>query len=114
MKLAQKHEGGVLKIRFVLLPFSFVFLLAGQQQYHLIWETLDTEEATYIWHVEKNKSTLRNTLKQIDEDLGVIRLKGRQVFLENAPLNFSRILHGYTNSTKGVILWRDMLEERLV
>lgn len=112
--LSQKHEGGVLRIRFVLLPFSFVFLLTGLQQYHVIWETLDTEEATYIWHVEKNKSTLRNTLKQIDEQLGVIRAKGRQAFLENAPSNFSRILHDYVDSTTGFIVWRDMLEERLV
>lgn len=112
--LAQKHEGSVLKIRFVLLPFSLVFLLAGRQQYHIVWETLDTEEATYIWHVEKNKTTLRNLLKQVDEELGVIRTKGRQVFLENAPANFSRILHDYSDSRKGFILWRDMLEERLV
>ena len=111
--LAQKHEGGVLKIRFVLLPFSFVFLLAGQQQYHVIWETLDTEEATYVWHVEKNKTTLRNQIKQIDEELGMIRTKGRQAFLENAHFNFSRILHDYVDSAKGFILWRDMLEERL-
>jgi hypothetical protein len=111
--LSQNHEGGVLKIRFVLLPFSFVFLLAGQQQYHIIWETLDTEEATYIWHVGKDKTALRNALKLIDEEFGVIRTKGRQVFLENAPANFSRILHDYSDSKKGFILWRDMLEERL-
>jgi superfamily II DNA or RNA helicase len=112
--LSQKHEGGVLRIRFVLLPFSFVFLLTGHQQYHVIWEALDTEEATYIWHVEKNKTVLRNALKLIDEELGVIRAKGRQAFLENAPSNFSRILHDYSDSTKGFILWRDMLEERLL
>jgi hypothetical protein len=53
-------------------------------------------------------------LKQVDEELGVIRTKGRQVFLENAPANFSRILHDYSDSRKGFILWRDMLEERLV
>ena len=51
--LAAKHDRSVLRVRFVLLPFSFVFLLTGEQQYHIIWETLDTEEATYIWHVEK-------------------------------------------------------------
>jgi superfamily II DNA/RNA helicase len=112
--LAKKHEGGVLKIRFVLLPFSFVFLLAGHQQYHIVWETLDTEEATYIWHVEKNKTTLRNSLKGIDEELGIIRTKGRQAFLENAPAYFTRVLHDYTDSTKGFILWRDMLDERLI
>jgi hypothetical protein len=31
-----------------------VFLLSGSYQYHLVWETLDTEEATYIWHIGKS------------------------------------------------------------
>ena len=83
--LAQKHEGSVLKIRFVLLPFSYVFLLTGRQQHHVIWETLDTKEATYIWHVEKNKTTLRNALKLIDEKLGVIRTKIRADYLPRLP-----------------------------
>jgi hypothetical protein len=110
--LAQKHEGTILKIRFVLMPFSFVFLLAGTQQYHIIWETLDTEEATYIWHVEKNKILLRTKLHQIDMELGVIRAKGRQAFLESPPQNFSRLHHDYSNEQKGYIIWRDLLEER--
>lgn len=62
--LAAKHDRSVLRVRFVLLPFSFVFLLAGEQEYHIIWETLDTEEATYIWHVEKNKPTLKAVLRE--------------------------------------------------
>lgn len=112
--LAQRHEGTILKIRFVLMPFSFVFLLAGTQQYHIIWETLDTEEATYIWHVDKNKTLLKTKLQQIDMELGVIRVKGRQAFLESPPQNFSRLLHDYSNEQKGYIIWRDLLEERLV
>ena len=46
--LSSKHETSVLKLRFVLQPFSFLFLLAGERKYHIIWETLDSEEATYI------------------------------------------------------------------
>ena len=48
LRYLDKHDRSVLKVRFVLLPFSFVFLLSGQEQYHIVWETLDTEEATYI------------------------------------------------------------------
>jgi superfamily II DNA or RNA helicase len=112
--LAQKHEADILKLRFVLLPFSFVFLLTGVQQYHIVWETLDTEEATYIWHVDKSVSILRDALKRIDDALGVIRQKGRQAFIESAPSNFSRVLHDYSDPMKGFILWRDVLEERLI
>lgn len=112
--LADKHNRLVLKIRFVLMPFSFVFLLDGERQYHIIWETLDTEEATFFWHVEKNKTVLKERLRLIDKDLGFIRNKGRLAFTETNPENFSRIIHDYTDSRKGFILWKDQLEELLV
>jgi hypothetical protein len=112
--LADKHDRSVLKVRFVLLPFSFVFLLSGQAQYHIVWETLDTEEATYIWHVAKNKSLLKNLLKKVDKDLNLIRAKGRQAFVESRPENFSKILHDYTDQRRGLIIWKDQMESRLV
>ena len=112
--LAEKHQSNILKIRFVLNPFSFVFLLSGEEQYHLVLETLDTKEATYIWHIEKDKQELRNQLKRIDQQLSLIRNEGRQAFLESQPMNFSRILHDYSDEQKGFILWKDLLKEGLV
>lgn len=112
--LATKHEGTHLKIRFVLSPFSFVFLLSGEQQFHVILETLDTEEATYLWHTDKNKQALISKVKKIDQQLDIIRNKGRQVFLETNPENFSRILHDYSDKKKGFIIWKDLLEEQIV
>jgi len=112
--LASKHDGSVLKIRFVLSPFSFVFLLSGQDQYHIVLETLDTEEATYIWHIEKNKQRLPAEIHAVDQDLNTIRNLGRQHFLENNPKNFSRIIHDYSEERKGFVVWKHMLEERLV
>lgn len=111
--LASNHDRSVLKIRFVLMPFSFIFLLTGKQHYHIVWETLDTEEATYIWHIEKNKQILKNKLTLIDQDLSLVRTKGRQVFIETLPENFSRIIHDYSDKRKGFVLWKDQLEERL-
>ena len=84
----------------MLLPSSFVFLLTGEQQYHIIWETLDTEEATYIWHVEKHKPALKARLTEIDQDLGYIRSSGRQAFIDKPRENFSRIIHDYTDVKK--------------
>lgn len=112
--LASKHDGAVLKLRFVLSPFSFVFLLTGREQYHIVLETLDTEEATYIWHVEKNRPELFHELQRIDQDLNIIRNRGRQAFLEKQPGNFSRLIHDYSDERKGFILWKDRLEERLI
>lgn len=111
--LATNHDRTILKIRFVLMPFSFIFLLTGNQHYHIVWETLDTEEATYIWHLEKNKQVLKSKLQLIDQDLGSVRAKGRQAFIETLPENFSRIIHDYTDKRKGFILWKSLLEERM-
>jgi hypothetical protein len=75
-------------------------------------ETLDTEEATYIWHFDKKD--IHSQLNAINRDLNIIRNQGRQYFLENPPDNFSRILHDYTDNKKGFIIWKGNLEERLV
>jgi superfamily II DNA or RNA helicase len=112
--LASKHDGAILKLRFVLNPFSFVFLLSGREQYHIVLETLDTEEATYIWHIEKNRQMLMHELQRINQDLNIIRNRGRQAFLEKQPENFSRLIHDYSDERKGFILWKDRLEERLI
>jgi len=112
--LASKHERNILKLRFVLSPFSFVFLIAGNVCYHLILETLDTEEATYIWHIKKDISSLKNKLGEIDRDIETIRNRGRQFFLEQEPVEFSRVLHDYSDERKGFVIWKDQLDERLV
>lgn len=109
--LADRHENQVMKIRFVLNPFSFVFLLSGEQNYFVVLETLDTEEATYTWHTPKIKASLIEEVKQIDNQLNIIREKGRQTFLENSPNNFTRILHNYSDNKKGFILWKSAIEE---
>ncbi len=112
--LAMNHDSSTLKLRFVLNPFSFVFLLAGIEQFHIVLETLDTQEATYIWHIDKNKNVLPQKLQEIDSDLNGIRNNGRQVFLQSNPENFSRLIHDYSDERKGFIIWKDLLEERLV
>ncbi len=112
--LAHRHDKSILKVRYVLAPFSFVFLLTGTNGFHIVLETLDTEEATYIWHFPKDLHLLKSKLKEVDEHLGIIRNKGRQAFLTNQPQNFSRILHDYLDIKKGFIIWKDLLEERIV
>ena len=111
--LAKHHERTILKIRFVLNPFSFVFLLAGKTGFHIVLETLNTEEATYIWHFEKDRQFIPDILKQIDNYLNTIRNNGRQAFIENPPDNFSKVLHDYSTDRKGFIIWKNLIEERL-
>ncbi|MEO1011525.1 MAG: helicase-related protein [Bacteroidota bacterium] len=111
--LAANHCGNIFKLRFVLSPFSFVFLLSGNHQFHIALETLDTEEATYVWHVDKSVIALKKIPQAIETALNMIRHKGRQAYLESRPVNFSRIIHDYTDNRKGFVQWRDMLEEKL-
>lgn len=111
--LADRHERTILKLRFVLSPFSFVFLLTGKEKFHIVLETLDTEEATYIWHIPKDKQLLRESLKHIEQHLSIIRQHGRQYFLDTSPTDFSRLVHDYSDGVKGFVIWKDMLEERL-
>lgn len=111
--LSEQHSDDIIKIQFILNPFSFIFLLVGHNQYHIVLETLDTEEATYLWHFDKNPEFIPSYLKEVDRQLNVIQNQGRQAFLEKNPENFSRILHNYANEPKGFIEWKDLLQERL-
>lgn len=111
--LAKRHKHKTLKIRFVLHPFSFVFLLEGQLKYHIILETLDTKEATYIWHLSKEFSLFKKELEQVNKKLSWIRNNGRQSFLETKNENFSKVIHDYSEDQKGFYKWKNALEERL-
>jgi len=112
--LSAKHETSILKLRFVLQPFSFLFLLSGEKKYHIIWETFDSEEATYIWDTEKSRDALRVILNQIEEIITGIKKTGRQDYLKQEHPNFSRIWHDYSDTKKGFITWKGILDERLV
>ena len=45
--------------------------------------------------------------------MSIIRNEGRQVFLESKPENFSRVLHDYSDTKKGFVIWKDLLEEQI-
>jgi hypothetical protein len=112
--LAQRHDVNVLRIRFILTPFSFVFVTTGEKQYHIVLETLDTEEATYIWHLNKDSDAFHEHLQTIDKAIAQLRSEGRQAYLDSNPENFSRIVHDYSDPKKGFILWKGMMEERII
>jgi superfamily II DNA or RNA helicase len=111
--LSSKHDASVLKLRFVLQPFSFLFLLAGEKKYHIIWETLDSEEATYIWHADRTRESLRIMLREVEAVLKDIKQNGRQTFLEKENANFSKVVHDYSDAKKGFVAWKGALEEKL-
>jgi hypothetical protein len=91
------------KLTYLTYPFSFEGKLV---QY--------IEDATYIWHTDKTRESLRNMLNKIENILREIKQHGRQIFLEKESSNFSRIVHDYSEAKKGFVVWKGMLEEILV
>ncbi len=112
--LSAQHLSSVLKIRFILQPFSFLFLLVGEKKYHIVWETLYSEEATYIWHFEKTMDALRNGLKEIVIILNEIKATSKIEYLKTAHDNFSRVMHDYSDAKSGFVMWKVALEAKLV
>ena len=111
--LSSQHLSAVLKIRFVLKPFSFLFLLPGEKKYHIVWETLNSEEATYIWHFEKSMDALRKGLKEIETILNEIKVTSKLDYLKKEHYNFSRVIHDYTEIKSGFTAWKGMLDDKL-
>lgn len=111
--LASHHCSTIVRLRFVLDPMSFLFLLEGKKDYHLVWETLDTKEATYVWHVNKSKRELKSLLLRVEAVLGSIRAQGKTAYLSSRPDRFHRITHDYSNLVDGFVKWRTLLESTL-
>ena len=111
--LSSKHSHDIMKLRFVHKPFSFIFLIKGEKNYHIIWETLDTEEATYIWHLEKDLSVLKMTLRKIEDIINTIKVHGKTAYISETEDPFRRIYHDYSEIVEGFVKWKGELENVL-
>ena len=110
--LSSKHAHELSKLLFVIRPFSFVFFLEGIKNIHVVWETLDTEEATYIWHIDKNNKSIN--LDKIEENIRIIKSDGKMAYISKKNEGFKRIEHDYTDIHAGFIKWKEKLEIALV
>ena len=111
--LSDRHAYKIMRLRFILKPFSFLFLLEGVNKYYLVWETLDTEEATYLWPVEKDKSQLKEALQRIGDTINAIKAQGKKVYIQSSEDHYHRVLHHYSQGIEGFIKWKDDLENFL-
>lgn len=111
--LSNRHSHDIMKLRFIYKPFSFIFLLIGDKNYHIIWETLDTAEATYIWHIEKKLPILKMAFRKIENIINEIKVQGKTSYLNSTEDSFKRIYHDYSESTDGFIKWKGELEKIL-
>ncbi|MBB1287305.1 hypothetical protein HRH25_23215 [Flavisolibacter sp. BT320] len=111
--LSAKHAHHIMRLRFVLKPFSFIFLLEGLQHYHIVWETLDTEEATYVWPVEKDLLQLKLTLKKIEDIIQLVKVQGKVAYISSSAETYRRIFHHYKDNVQGFVKWKGELESML-
>jgi hypothetical protein len=111
--LSDRHQHKVMRLRFILRPFSFIFLLSGDRDYHLVWETLDTEEATYVWHIPQDREKARLMLRKIEEIINVVKVQGKTAYISTASDQYHRIYHDYSDLVDGFLKWKAELESVL-
>lgn len=104
--LSSKHASSVMKLRFTHRPFSFFFLIQGERHYHIVWETLNIAEATYIWRLNKDSEVLKSTLKELEGIMNMIKSEGRTAYLALVDDSFNRIFHNYIESAESFIKWK--------
>ena len=112
--LSDKHSSSVMKLRFIINPFSFIFLIEGESKFCIVWETLNTTEATYIWQEERDVNALKTQLKKIDEIIKNIKISGRTDYLSKAEKKFIRVYHDYSDPVAGFIKWKNEIEKATI
>jgi hypothetical protein len=108
--LSSRHAARVMRLRFILNPFSFLFLLEGEEYYHLIWETLDTEEATYLWRIEKDVTKLKMAVGTLAHTISLLKAQGKKTYLSTSSDDCTRIFHHYNLGIEGFVKWKNELE----
>jgi hypothetical protein len=111
--LSSIHSHKIMKLRFIHKPLSFLFLIERESYFHYIWETLDTNEATYIWHIEKDKRLLKDMLTNVDQIINEMNSEGKTQYIIKKEDSFKRIFHDYTKPNDGFEKWKDELNNIL-
>jgi hypothetical protein len=109
--LSSKHNSDLLKLHIVHKPFSFVFLFNNDFDYFMVWETLDTEEATYLWRFSKEKFELSYCLKIVNEKINRIIIDGKSFYINQKEENFKRVFHDYLDLQNGFKTWKEEIDQ---
>lgn len=109
--LSEIHDHKTMRLRFVTKPISFIFLITGKADFHFVWETSDTKEATYIWAAPKSQITdkslsLKQKLNELDLIITEIIQNGKMPYIQKQEESFTRIIHTYTENLDGFNRWK--------
>jgi hypothetical protein len=117
--LSSQHLYDLMRLRMQAKPFAFICLLSGKRGYYFVLESVNKQDATYLWRVEvseaeamKNPSLLRTAFLQVEEAMSWIRAEGRNPYRNAAPDNFTFIEHDY-QSDDGFLAWKNALHRVL-
>ncbi len=83
----------------------------------MVWESLDTKEATWVWRIPKNnneslttgKEGLRLKIEEIQDVIKLVKEDKKQNYIRKQVANFKRIYHNYEEG--GFDIWKNELEE---
>lgn len=112
--LSKRNQNDIMKIKFITNPISFLFLIDSEKYYYFIWETVNTEEATYIWVTNNNPNKLKEEFGKIKSKLKEIMSDGKRDYLIKNQKHFRRIIHNYSDLRNGFNEWKNKLEKLIV
>jgi hypothetical protein len=114
--LAPKHCYQYGKLR-IGTDNSLLCILKGTSNLFFVWEMFDENYATYLWKQElphdnalKDPGSIQHEINKVEEQIGIIKTKGRLAYRkENIP-NFSFIDHVYgTDGIADFSAWKEKL-----
>lgn len=107
--LSSKHRHDLQKLRIVHKPFSFVFILSTEDNFYIVWETIDTQEATYIWIYPNDINRLNDFLAQTEKKINLILREKKIGYISLNEENFKRVFHDYIDIQNGFRNWKDLI-----
>ena len=87
---------------------THVVIDLAPQNYIVVWETLDSAEATYGWFFD-HPPTIIEAQAQIAE----VCSQSKSYYVQHPPDNFFRIIHAYRNPKQGFVDWQRKFEGRV-
>lgn len=113
--LSSLHDPDLFRLRMTGRPASFIFVLRGEQDCHLVWETYETEEATYIWKLTtRDRVLLHQEMSDLLETIKSLRKSNKLAYIRSHPAGLTRLVHDYSQADGGLEKWKEALREAIM
>jgi hypothetical protein len=110
--LSSRQEVAAFKLRITGRPVSFIFVIKDGQKYFLVWETYETQEATYVWRLVAPEGNGHiKGVKDLLELVKWLRAGNKIQYIRSKAPNFKRIEHDYSGNDWGFEKWRAVFAE---